>query len=280
MKKLISFVLSLSLLIFPVSCNIRGLGGAPVITAEELKIHFGKGFGDPSGLRFYDRGDVLVINLPKSVGQDAASGIRNICYDHALVNPKNRTRLNTAMGIALIINTVLFAVSLASIFTPKLFESLIPECDLNNYLSSSGSYSSMPGYCLSIDIAAICVFGVIEISLLACWVYAYCMYFGIKSKDESVNEICNKLNQKVRDKEFIGKNILVIAFDKQDCGCRRKAVDVEFRYVEGLDESLAPVVRDSNYFGDFVFTTDRKGPKALESGPNEYDDGVLLDDVK
>ncbi len=241
-KKLVASVLSLSLIVSHVAYAEGESGSAPSVDYSKVASYFEEkrnGLGDASGQFVYSRGDikgkkrvVYVFNLPGNSGINVARLIQGICYDHLGYNPKNSTRKDTA-------NMVVKATggAAASLTAAMAY---IAAADIPQELEI-----------IRLPVLAICGGCCCCCSCLACC--AGCTSCGIKSKSKDIEKIENKLKMLIEKEAFLNSNVLIIAFDKRDSCCCRKGVYVGFKHIDGLDETIAPIVRSKDYFRNIKF---------------------------
>lgn len=235
-KKLAAVVLSFGLIIPRVAYAEGEHGSAPSVNYEEVMEQFARPFGDPSGLSVYSRGnvkgkkrDVYVLNLPDESGAEVAKRVRDICYDHLGTNPKNSTRKESA-------NVV---VKCASGAAGELA------------VAAAGIASTDIPIEIKLPLVIVCGGCSCCCGCLACC--AKCTSCGIENKNRDIKKLKEILDKLINEGVFLNSNVLIVAFDKRDGCCCRKGVYVGFKHIKSLNEAIAPVIRNENYFHNIKF---------------------------
>lgn len=257
MKKLISFVLSFSLLIFP-STHTEGCGCCgdkmrydPTVVAAELNRQGtgGKRAGRPNGIRVYKHGNVFITTLPNP--EDVARRINDILDHNSLSNYNNHTRHTTALRFLSGVSIICGILS----WGPFIGLEAADKCEADVCFWSV----------LSVTLLVSIVLEIVGIIIIR----VSCKDAGIVSKDKEMREICSQLNSSIKNRQFMGNNVLVMEFDKRDCDCCRKCVYIGFERIDGLDPLFAPIIGDEHYFDSVVFEV----KKRLTEGTRSEDTG-------
>lgn len=251
-KKLLVFILSFMLTV-PYIIHAEGeYGKVPSVNYGDVVKEFENRskFGDPSGQFVYKREnvigkkrDVYVFNLPGKSGIEVGKLIQNICYEHLKDNYKNSMRKDTSNivmevtgGAAASLATATAAI--AAVDVPKELEIVRLPIVLGC------------GCC-----ACFC-------SCLTCC--AGCTSRGIESKSKDIKKMRKKLVKLIENGAFLNSNVLVIAFDKRDSCCCRKSVYIGFKRIDGLSETIGPIVKSRDYFHNVKFETEIVDMKNLD----------------